>query len=176
MPLPPAAAPAVPVPLAAAQCSTTCPASRSAASTCCRRTPHDLPDHKLESGKSPIERSRRLCGLHLLEPGKSLLYTQAPSCVKRPHIANQMKRVQGANGSLAQSGARSPSVLPAENAAKPIGSRNTHPHRAADSVLRPPRPPSGSPPENAQFQSEPANPDNRTADPRTHEWRSRPAE
>ena len=34
-----------------------------------------------------------------------------------------MKRVQRVEDSLAQSGARSPSVLPAENMAKPIGSR-----------------------------------------------------
>ena len=51
--------------------------------------PHDLP-------------GQPQCGLHLLEPGKSPLYTQAPSCVKRTHAANQMKRVQRANGSLAQ--------------------------------------------------------------------------
>ena len=49
--------------------------------------PHDLPNHKLEFGKSSLSPSplRR---------------------VKRPHITTQMKRVQRANGSLAQSGAR----------------------------------------------------------------------
>ena len=62
---------------------------RCAASTCCRATLHDLPDQPQ-------------CGLRLLEPGRSPLYTQAPSCVKRTHAANQMKRVQRANGSLAQ--------------------------------------------------------------------------
>ena len=66
---------------------------RCAASTCCRATLHDLPDQPQ-------------CGLHLLEPSRSPLYTQAPSCVKRTHAANQMKRVQRVEDSLAQSGAR----------------------------------------------------------------------
>ena len=45
--------------------------------------PHDLPNHKLEFGKSP-------------------LYPSALRRVKRTHITTQMKRVQRANGSLAQ--------------------------------------------------------------------------
>ena len=54
---------------------------------------HDLPNHKLEFGKSPLSPNG---------------FPRA----KRTHAANQMKRVQRANGSLAQSGARSPSVFP----------------------------------------------------------------
>ena len=87
--------------------------------------PHDLP-------------GQPQCGLHLSEPVKSSLYPSAPPHVKRTHITNQMKRVQRANGSLAQSGARSPSVLPAENTAKPICSRKTH-------FASPPTPFSASP-------------------------------
>ena len=81
--------------------------------------PHDLPEHKLDSVKSS-------------------LYPSVPRRVKRPHITTQMKRVQRANGSLAQSGARSPSVLPAENIAKLMRSRKSAlpPRRR----LRPPRP------------------------------------
>ena len=126
---------------------------RCAASTCCRATLHDLPDQPQ-------------CGLRLLEPGRSPLYTQAPPRVKRTHTANQMKRVQGANGSLAQVWGRvAPNGLPAENITKPIRSRKSALCRAADSVPRVPpslRSPSGSPPENAQSRSEPTKPDNRT--------------
>ena len=128
---------------------------RCAASTCCRATLHDLPDQPQ-------------CGLRLLEPSRSPLYTQAPSCVKRTHTANQMKRVQRVEDSLAQSGARSPSVLPAENTAKPIRSHKNALCRAADSV---PSSPAFSPSpsfsvgiaiKNAQTRSEPAKSDNRT--------------
>ena len=87
-----------------------------------------------------------------------------------------MKRVQRANGSLAQSGARSPSVLPAGNMAKPICLRKSALCRTdqppyPNSELRiphselPPRSsvtPSESPAKNAQAQSEPNTPDNRT--------------
>ena len=70
--------------------------------------PHDLPNHKLEFGKSPLSPS-------------------ALRRVKRTHITTQMKRVQRANGSLAQVwGRAAPNGLPAENAAKPICSRKTH--------------------------------------------------
>ena len=43
---------------------------------------------------------------HLLEPLKSASYSSPSPRVKRTHAANQMKSVQRANGSLAQSGAR----------------------------------------------------------------------
>ena len=87
------------------------------ASTCCRRTPHDLPNHKSEFGKSPIERVGNIdiqhdpsgqpqCALRLSEPVKSSLYPSALRRVKRTHAANQMKRVQRVEDSLAQSGAR----------------------------------------------------------------------
>ena len=46
------------------------------------------------------------CDLRSREPLKSPLHPNAPRRVKRPHAATQMKRVQRANGSLAQSGAR----------------------------------------------------------------------
>ena len=100
---------------------------RCAASTCCRATLHDLPDQPQ-------------CGLRLLEPSRSPLYTQAPSCVKRTHAANQMKRVQRVEDSLAQVwGRAAPNGLPAENAAKPIWSRkNALPPRRR---LRSPFPP-----------------------------------
>ena len=42
---------------------------------------------------------------HLLEPLKSASYSSPSPRVKRTHAANQMKSVQRANGSLAQSGA-----------------------------------------------------------------------
>ena len=92
--------------------------------------PHDLPEHKLDSVKSS-------------------LYPSVLRRVKRTHITTQMKRVQRANGSLAQVwGRAAPNGLPAENAAKPIWSRKNALCRAAAPVLRPPRPfrsPSGSP-------------------------------
>ena len=56
--------------------------------------PHDLPNHKLEFGKSP-------------------LYPSALRRVKRTHITTQMKRVQRANDSLAQVwGRAAPNGLP----------------------------------------------------------------
>ena len=86
--------------------------------------PHDLP-------------GQPQCGLHLLEPGNSSLYPSAPRRVKRTHITNQMKRVQRANGSLAQVwGRAAPNGLPAENIAKLMRSRKNALCRAADSVLR----------------------------------------
>ena len=102
--------------------------------------------------------------------------THKPSPRKTHSAANQMKRVQRANGSLAQSGARSPSVLPAGNMAKPICLRKSALCRTdqppyPNSELRiphselPPRSsvtPSESPAKNAQAQSEPNTPDNRT--------------
>ena len=64
--------------------------------------PHDLPEHKLDSVKSS-------------------LYPSALRRVKRTHAANQMKRVQRVEDSLAQVwGRAAPNVLPAENMAKPI--------------------------------------------------------
>ena len=82
--------------------------------------PHDLPEHKLDSVKSS-------------------LYPSVLRRVKRTHITTQMKRVQRANGSLAQVwGRAAPNGLPAENAAKPIWSRKNALCRAADSVLRVP--------------------------------------
>ena len=92
--------------------------------------PHDLPNHKLEFGKSS-------------------LYPNPLRRVKRTHAANQMKRVQRVEDSLAQVwGRAAPNGLPAENAAKPIWSRKNALCRAADSVLRVPaslRSLSGSP-------------------------------
>ena len=74
------------------------------------------------------------CGLRLLEPVKPSLYPRGPCRVKRTHIANQMKRVQGdkspwrslGRGRSAAS-AFFPSVLPAENITKPICSRKNAP-------------------------------------------------
>ena len=78
--------------------------------------PHDLPNHKLEFGKSS-------------------LYPNPLRRVKRAHAANQMKRVQRVNDSLAQVwGRAAPNGLPAENTAKPIRSRKSALCRAADSV------------------------------------------
>ena len=80
--------------------------------------PHDLPNHKLEFGKSP-------------------LYPSALRRVKRPHITTQMKRVQRVEDSLAQVwGRAAPNGLPAENTAKLMRSRKNALCRAADSVLR----------------------------------------
>ncbi len=56
-----------------------------------------------------------------------------------------------------------PNGLPAESTTKPMCSRKNALCRAADSVPRVPRSPSGSPPENAQTRSEPAKSDNRTS-------------
>ena len=53
---------------------------------------------------------------------------------KEYFAATPIKRVQRANGSLAQSGARSPSVLPAEKIAKPIRLRKNALTSTADSV------------------------------------------
>ena len=130
---------------------------RCAASTCCRATLHDLPDQPQ-------------CGLRLLEPGRSPLYAQALPRVKRTHAANQMKRVQRANGSLAQVwGRAAPNGLPAENTAKPICLRKNAPtprrrlRSSSPAFPRLFRTPSGSPPENAQTRSKPAKSDNRTS-------------
>ena len=75
------------------------------------------------SAASTFQPQRSPRGKH----GKAKRFTQ-----KRTYAANQMKRVQRANGSLAQSGARSPSVLPAENMTRPRGLRKN--------VLTPPPP------------------------------------
>ena len=165
------------------------------ASTCCRRTPHDLPNHKSEFGKSPIERVGNIdiqhdpsgqpqCALRLSEPVKSSLYPSALRRVKRTHAANQMKRVQRVEDSLAQVwGRAAPNGLPAENTSKPICSRKSAltPRRR----LRSPSPPFSAFPrpfvlrrdrhkKNVQARSEPGKPDNRTDDSRTHYRRSRP--
>ena len=80
--------------------------------------PHDLPEHKLDSVKSS-------------------LYPSVPRRVKRAHAANQMKRVQRVEDSLAQVwGRAAPNGLPAENTAKPMRSRKNALCLAADSVLR----------------------------------------
>ena len=69
--------------------------------------------------------------------GKSVLYPSALRRVKRTHAANQMKRVQRVEDSLAQVwGRAAPNGLPAENTTKPIWSRKNALCRAADSVLR----------------------------------------
>ena len=69
--------------------------------------PHDLPEHKLDSVKSS-------------------LYPSVPRRVKRAHAANQMKRVQRVEDSLAQVwGRAAPNGLPAENTSKPICSRKS---------------------------------------------------
>ena len=101
---------------------------------------------------------------------KSPLYPHSPRRVKRTHIANQMTRVQRANGSLAQVwGRAAPNGLPAENMARPICLRKNAPtprHRLRSPAFRvpsSPRSPSGSPPENVQSRSEPTECDNRMA-------------
>ena len=75
-----------------------------------------------------------------MKPVKSSLRLSPLRCAKRTHITTQMKRVQRANGSLAQVwGRAAPNGLPAENAAKPIWSRkNALPPRRR---LRSPFPP-----------------------------------
>ena len=45
------------------------------------------------------------CGVRLLEPVKSSLSLRGPRRVKRTHIANQMKRVQGDESPWRRSGA-----------------------------------------------------------------------
>ena len=78
-----------------------------------------------------------------------------------------MKRVQGDESPWRRSGARSPSVLPAESMAKPIGLRKSAltPRRRLrnPAFLRPLITPSGSPQRNAQARSELTKPDNCTA-------------
>ena len=133
--------------------------------------PHDLP-------------GQPQCGLRLLEPGKSPLYSSALCRAKRTHIANQMKRVQRVEDSLAQSGARpqcgfhiSPQRTPRGKhyKANAVTQKRTLPRRRLRSPSTAfPRAPSGSPPENAQARNEPTKPDNRTGDPRTRYQRSRP--
>ena len=72
-----------------------------------------------------------------MKPVKSSLRLSPLRCAKRTHITTQMKRVQRANGSLAQVwGRAAPNGLPAENTTKPIWSRKNALCRAADSVLR----------------------------------------
>ena len=84
--------------------------------------PHDLPNHKLEFGKSP-------------------LHPNGLRCVFRTHAATQMKRVQRGRSaastfdSLAQVwGRAAPNGLPAENMARPMCLRKNVLYRAADSV------------------------------------------
>ena len=77
-----------------------------------------------------------LRGLRLLEPDKPALYASPPRRVKSTHAANQMKRVQRANGSLAQSGARSPQRTPRGKHGKADMFTQNALCRAADSVLR----------------------------------------
>ena len=116
-------------------------------------------------------------GLRLLKPVKPSLYPSAPRRVKRTCIANQMKRVQRVNDSLAQVWGRGrsaastfcPNGLPAENIAKLMRSRKNAPtprrrlRSSSPAFPRLFRTPSGSPPENAQTRSEPAKSDNRTS-------------
>ena len=114
------------------------------ASTCCRRTPHDLPNHKSEFGKSPIERVGNIdiqhdpsgqpqCALRLSEPVKSSLYPSALRRVKRTHIANQMKRVQGDESPWRSLG-RPPLIGAGRVFVIPEcpSLRKTHPHRESN--------------------------------------------
>ena len=124
-----------------------------------------------------------LRGLRLLEPDKPALYASPPRRAKRTHTATQMKRVQRANGSLAQVwGRAAPNGLPAENAAKPIWSRkNALPPRRR---LRSPFPPFSAFPRpfvlRRDRHKETRKPEVNQQSPittrhlRTHEWRSRP--
>ena len=113
------------------------------------------------------------CGLRLSEPGKSSLYPSAPRRVKRSHTANQMKRVQRVEDSLAQSGARPqcgfhllPQRTPRGKHSKANAFTQKRTHAAPPTPFSafpcPFRPPSGSPHENAQARSELIKPDNRT--------------
>ena len=81
--------------------------------------PHDLPEHKLDSAKSP-------------------LYPSAPRRVKRTYITNQMKRVQGDESPWRSLGR----VAPADSPRKALQSQYDYAksflRRAANSVSRVP--------------------------------------
>ena len=113
-------------------------------------------------------------GLRLLKPVKPSLYPSAPRRVKRTRIANQMKRVQRVEDSLAQVwGRAAPNGLPAENAAKPIWSRKNALCRAA-SVPRVPSFPRRDRRQKTRKPEVNQQSPITTRHPRTHEWRSRP--
>ena len=68
-------------------------------------------------------------GLRLLKPVKPPLYPSGPRRVKRTRIANQMKRVQRVEDSLAQSGAaavRLPHFAPTDSPRKTLQSQCSH--------------------------------------------------
>ena len=73
------------------------------------------------------------CGLRLLEPGKSSLYLRGPRRVKRAHIANQMKRVQGDESPWRSLG-RPPLIEAGQVSVAPErpSLRKTHPHRESN--------------------------------------------
>ena len=108
-----------------------------------------------------------------MDSGKSSLYPSVLCRVKRTHIANQMKRVQRVEDSLAQSGARPqcgfhllPQRTPRGKHSKANAFTQKRTHAAPPTPFSafpcPFRPPSGSPHENAQARSELIKPDNRT--------------
>ena len=76
--------------------------------------PHDLPEHKLDSAKSP-------------------LYPSAPRRVKRTYITNQMKRVQGDESPWRSLG-RPPLIGAGRVFVIPEcpSLRKTHPHRESN--------------------------------------------
>ena len=134
-------------------------------------------DSVLRSSRPFVPRRDRRQKTH-----KPALYPSALRRVKRTHAANQMKRVQRVEDSLAQSGARNPSVLPAESMAKPICSRKNALCRAADSVPHLFRSPAFPRPfvlrrdrhkETRKPEMSLPSPIT-TRHPRTREWRSRP--
>ena len=81
--------------------------------------PHDLPEHKLDSAKSP-------------------LYPSAPRRVKRTYITNQMKRVQGDESPWRSLGRVAPAYSPRKTRQSQYDHAKAHPRRDADSVLRVP--------------------------------------
>ena len=122
-------------------------------------------------------------GLRLLKPVKPSLYPRGPRRVKRTHIANQMKRVQGDKSPWRSLGRRLcrfrilPQRTPRGKHSKANAFTQKRTHAAPPTPFPVPsslRPPSGSPQRNAQARSEPAMPDNHIANSRTHYRRSRP--
>ena len=89
---------------------------------------HDLPGHKLEPGKSPIERSRRLCGLHLLEPVKSpIVLSRQADCAGSTCQSHRTR--------LARPAAVRPPLIGAEQVSVIHSSpflRETHPRRESN--------------------------------------------
>ena len=138
---------------------------------------HDPPNHKLEFGGS--FRVPGCCGRGCGDSRMAVIAMFG----KRYSAANQMKRVQRVEDSLAQVwGRAAPNGLPAENIAKLMRSRKNALCRAADSVLRSLRSPRSPVPfvlrrdrhkETRKPEMNPPSPI--SARPlRTHEWRSRP--